>query len=146
MLGRVVWTGVSSMDIAIEVHQAAPSGEQQQQQQSTERSPAMAALFTFVARDALNGTPQRINPLQPRTAEDKVLFASRQRIADTRKAVRAAEEESGQKCELAVVGRDIRATMNNERLYARINPWFLREIWYCLDVHYVYIPQTQHSS
>lgn len=53
--GRVVWTGSSSMDIAMELEQA---GQQQ-----------LTALFTFVARDPVTGKPAAVPALQPQTAE-----------------------------------------------------------------------------
>ncbi len=53
--GRVVWTGTSSMDLAIELEQA---GQQQ-----------LSALFTFVAREPLTGAPCRIPSVLPQTPE-----------------------------------------------------------------------------
>lgn len=53
--GRVVWTGNSSMDLAMELEQA---GERQ-----------LTALFTFVARDPLTGAPCRIPSVLPQTPE-----------------------------------------------------------------------------
>lgn len=70
--GRVVWTGKSSLDIAIEIRQ---DGVTQ-----------MEALFTFVARDQETGKAHSINPLKPETTEDKDVFCLRQRGYDARKA------------------------------------------------------------
>lgn len=79
MTGRVIWTGRSSLDIQLEVKQAGKT--------------AITALFTFVARQALGGGSQAINPVVPQTEEDKKLYAQRQATADARKAARAAEAE-----------------------------------------------------
>ncbi|KAI7836665.1 hypothetical protein COHA_009441 [Chlorella ohadii] len=74
--GRVVWTGTSSMDLAIELEQA---GQQQ-----------LSALFTFVAREPLTGAPCRIPSVLPQTPEDQALFAERQAVNAARKAARKA--------------------------------------------------------
>lgn len=76
--GRVIWTGRSSLDILLELIQ--------------EGATVIRALFTFVARQALGNGPQAVNPLVPQTPEDKERFDSRQRVADERKAARAAHQ------------------------------------------------------
>ena len=74
MSGRVIWTGTSSLDIQLQLKQGGTT--------------AMRALFTFVARQALGGGSQAINPVVPKTEEDKELFNERQKVADARKAAR----------------------------------------------------------
>lgn len=77
LTGRVVWTGSTSMDILVQVYQgkgpAATAGV----------SPALSAMFTFVARDPLTNKPMKINPLLPETPEDIQIFAERQASVKT---------------------------------------------------------------
>lgn len=56
-VGRVVWTGHSSMDILIEVIQHG--------------SPSLKAVFTFVARHPETHKAHAINPLVLETDEQK---------------------------------------------------------------------------
>ena len=51
----------------------------------------MIALFTFAARDGLTLKAHPINQLQPQTSEDQRWREERQRVADERKAARAAQ-------------------------------------------------------
>lgn len=67
-------------------------------------APRMAALFTFVARNALDGRPQPINPLAPEGKAAQEAFCERQRIADARKAARAKSKETGLQCECCCCG------------------------------------------
>ena len=81
------------MDICIELEQPAASGGG--------GGSRMEALFTFVARDVLDGTPQPVNPLRPEAKADQELFCRRQRVADGRKAARALAKAKGHQCEPA---------------------------------------------
>jgi hypothetical protein len=49
-------------------------------------------MFTFVARDPLTRKSMAVNPLQPQTAEQRQLFAERQRVADERRAARQQQD------------------------------------------------------
>ena len=52
--------------------------------------PSLVALFTFVARDSVTRKAIRVNPVDPNTEADRALFDERQRVADDRRAQRAA--------------------------------------------------------
>ena len=81
------------MDILIEVRQ----GMTNSSSSSSTEPPNISALFTFVGRDALNGSPQRINPVVPVDSTGKELFATRQAVADARKAARVAQGSTGRR-------------------------------------------------
>ena len=100
MWGKVVWTGSSSMDIAIEVHQedASTDTTSDKEQSSKQSSCVISALFTFVARDPLTGRSQRINYLEPKTEEEKKIFKIRQQNADKRKLDRELAKTADKKC------------------------------------------------
>lgn len=86
LTGRVIWTGSSSLDILVEVRQGTEGGGDG----AALPPPNMSALFTFVARDPITGTSQRINSLEPADEASRALFATRQQVADARKAARKA--------------------------------------------------------
>ncbi|KDD73141.1 hypothetical protein H632_c2492p0 [Helicosporidium sp. ATCC 50920] len=92
--GRVVWTGRTSLDLLMEFRQG---GVRQ-----------LAAVFTFVARDALHNTPQPVSPLLLEEQLEappggssgegldsagslRALFRQRQAVADARKQARSSE-------------------------------------------------------
>lgn len=70
----------------------------------------VAALFTFVSRDAVTLKAHPTNPLVPSTPEDQRIFYARQRVADERKALRAAGDQAGllqgaaRPCQLVLFG------------------------------------------
>ncbi|GAB4824236.1 hypothetical protein N2152v2_011282 [Parachlorella kessleri] len=80
--GRVVWTGRSSLDVCMELQQA---GRRE-----------LIALFTFAARDGLSLKAHPINQLQPQNPEDRRWCEERQRVAEERKAARAAAQPTGE--------------------------------------------------
>jgi acyl-CoA hydrolase len=62
IIGRVVWTGRSSLDIRMELHQ------QQEGDGQAPVDPSLVALFSFVALDPVTKKAIAINPLQVRWA------------------------------------------------------------------------------
>lgn len=80
MSGAVVWTGRSAMDIEMQLRQDGPA-------------PSMVSLFTFVARNPVDGRSTPINPLQPQTPEEQRLYDERQSVAQARRQERRREKE-----------------------------------------------------
>lgn len=84
--GKVVWTGRTSLDLALDVSQDGVS--------------QIDALFTFVARDPVSNKPHSINPLKPEISDDKEVFCTRQRAADARKKLAIMESIGQQRNDL----------------------------------------------
>jgi acyl-coenzyme A thioesterase 9 len=85
--GRVVWVGSSSMDIRMEVVDAA--GRE-----------CLVSHFLFVARNPFTQTSQRVNPLRVESAEDREMFEERGQWAAARKA-----RAQAQRGDASVVGK-----------------------------------------
>lgn len=76
MSGQVVHTGTSSLDIRIAV------------QQEDATAPSLVSLFTFVARDPVNGAAVPVNRLVPQTEQQQTWFDERRAAVAARKAAR----------------------------------------------------------
>jgi acyl-coenzyme A thioesterase 9 len=109
-VGAVVWTGKSSMDIRIEMHDDAGGGGGETSSSSSSstsssagvagsllgsRPPALAATFTFACRDPDTAAPLTIPALEPPTYPAAVAWwDERASVAAARRAARAAAAAS----------------------------------------------------
>ena len=80
--GQVVYTGTSSMDIRLALHQAGCT------------EPNLVAMFTFVARDPRTRKATPVNPLTPQTDQERAWYEERKLLAAQRRAARSAPAQS----------------------------------------------------
>lgn len=114
--GQVVFTGSSSIDIRLALHQAGSE------------DPNLVALFTFVARDPATRMAARVNALRPQSERERRWFDERQAIAVERKAARRAksappaQHHEVQGAHGADAAAEAAGAMVQEALAARIMP------------------------
>ncbi|GMJ08522.1 hypothetical protein like AT2G30720 [Hibiscus trionum] len=85
--GAVTWVGRSSMEIQLEVIQSTPDS------QDPLDSIALAANFTFVARDSKTGKSAPLNQILPETEHEKSLWREAEERNKMRKQKKAAQKK-----------------------------------------------------
>lgn len=91
LAGQVVWTGKSSLDVIVELHQDV-GGEQVKLLETNSTTRVLSSLFTYVARDRATGKAVAINKVIATNVREEEVYSRREKLSIDRKAKTIVDE------------------------------------------------------